>query len=176
MAAVGEERSRHAKEAGRSRPQNESPRRQLASRATRPSQALEWAVEALAKAGTLSIIGVYPQTARFFPIGMAMNKNLTVNMGNCPHRNYLPMLVDMVRNGAIDPTNVLKEEVEPMSSVIEAYKAFDQPQAGLDQGGTEAGRGGGVAITQPSEARARGKVPDPIPRLALRVGKDTLYR
>ena len=51
-----------------------------------------------------SIIGVYPQTARFFPIGMAMNKNLTVKMGNCPHRKYMPMLVDMVRNGTIDPT------------------------------------------------------------------------
>lgn len=34
-----------------------------------PSQALTWAVQALAKAGTLSIIGVYPLTHRFFPIG-----------------------------------------------------------------------------------------------------------
>ena len=47
-----------------------------------PSQALTWAVETLAKAGTLGIIGVYPQTDRFFPIGAAMNKNITINMGN----------------------------------------------------------------------------------------------
>jgi threonine dehydrogenase-like Zn-dependent dehydrogenase len=39
-----------------------------------PSQALIWAVEALAKAGTFSIVGVYPQSARYFPIGEAMNK------------------------------------------------------------------------------------------------------
>jgi threonine dehydrogenase-like Zn-dependent dehydrogenase len=32
---------------------------------------LSWAVEASAKAGTLSIIGVYPPTVRFFPIGIA---------------------------------------------------------------------------------------------------------
>lgn len=32
-----------------------------------PSQALQWAVEALAKAGTLSIIGVYPPTMNTFP-------------------------------------------------------------------------------------------------------------
>jgi threonine dehydrogenase-like Zn-dependent dehydrogenase len=44
---------------------------------------LKWAVEALAKAGTLSIIGVYPPTVRDFPIGEAMNKNLTIRMGNC---------------------------------------------------------------------------------------------
>lgn len=94
-----------------------------------PSQALWWAVQALAKAGTLSIIGVYPPSDRFFPIGLAMNKNLTMHMGNCPHRKYLPLLVEMVRNGTVDPTQVLTE-VEPLTSAIEAYKAFDQRQPG----------------------------------------------
>ncbi|MEX5695060.1 glutathione-dependent formaldehyde dehydrogenase, partial [Pseudomonas syringae] len=39
-----------------------------------PAQALQWAVEALAKAGTLSIIGVNPAGFDNFPIGTAMNK------------------------------------------------------------------------------------------------------
>ena len=43
-----------------------------------PSQALTWAVEAVAKAGTIGIIGVYPQTAKTYPIGQAMMKNLTI--------------------------------------------------------------------------------------------------
>ncbi|MGH8014232.1 MAG: alcohol dehydrogenase catalytic domain-containing protein, partial [Candidatus Binataceae bacterium] len=42
-----------------------------------PSQVLEWAVKALAKAGTLGVIGVYPENYQAFPIGAAMNKNLT---------------------------------------------------------------------------------------------------
>lgn len=94
-----------------------------------PSLALTWAVQALAKAGTLSIIGVYPLTHRFFPIGMAMNKNLTINMGNCNHRKYIPTLVDMVRSGEVDPKQVLTQ-VEPLTSVIDAYKAFDTRQPG----------------------------------------------
>jgi threonine dehydrogenase-like Zn-dependent dehydrogenase len=94
-----------------------------------PSLALTWAVQSLAKAGTISIIGVYPPTHRFFPIGMAMNKNLTVNMGNCNHRKYIPRLVEMVRTGAIEPTQILTQ-VEPLTSVIEAYKAFDRRQPG----------------------------------------------
>lgn len=94
-----------------------------------PSQALEWCVQALAKAGTLSIIGVYPPTHKFFPIGMAMNKNLTMNMGNCNHRKYIPILVDLVRNGTVDPTKVLTQ-VGPLVSVIDAYKAFDRRQPG----------------------------------------------
>jgi threonine dehydrogenase-like Zn-dependent dehydrogenase len=94
-----------------------------------PSQAWDWAVQALAKAGTLSIIGVYPPVIRFFPIGVAVNRNLTIKMGICNHRKYIPSLVDMVRSGTIDPTRVLTQ-VEPLTSVIEAYKAFDRRQSG----------------------------------------------
>lgn len=94
-----------------------------------PSLASTWAVQALAKAGTLAVIGVYPQTDRFFPIGMAMNKNLTINMGNCNHRKYVPELVAMVDAGAVDPLQVLSH-VEPMSDVIEAYRQFDQRKPG----------------------------------------------
>ena len=94
-----------------------------------PSQAVTWAVKALAKAGTLSIIGVYPPTHRFFPIGMAMNKNLTIKMGNCDHRKYLPMLVDLVESGTVHPEQILTQQ-EPLTNAIEAYKAFDQRQPG----------------------------------------------
>jgi threonine dehydrogenase-like Zn-dependent dehydrogenase len=94
-----------------------------------PSQALAWAVDSLAKAGTLSIIGVYSEDLESFPVGKAMNKNLTVNMGNCNHRTYIPKLVDMVRSGIIDPTEILTQK-EPLTSAIDAYKAFDERQPG----------------------------------------------
>ncbi|WP_337176202.1 zinc-dependent alcohol dehydrogenase [Paludisphaera sp.] len=94
-----------------------------------PSLALTWAVQALAKAGTLSIIGVYPESMTRFPIGDAMMKNLTVRMGNCPHRKYIPRLIDVVREGKVDPLKVLTE-VEPMTDVISAYKMFDKRKAG----------------------------------------------
>lgn len=94
-----------------------------------PSQALSWAVEVLAKAGTLSIIGSYPRTARFFPIGIALNKNIAINTGICNHHKYIPMLINMVRVGTIDPAQVLTQ-VEPLSSAIDAYKAFDERQSG----------------------------------------------
>ncbi|HEY6989903.1 MAG TPA: zinc-dependent alcohol dehydrogenase [Bryobacteraceae bacterium] len=94
-----------------------------------PSQVLEWAARALAKAGTLSIIGVYPPTMTSFPTGAAMNKNLTINMGNCNHRKYIPKLVSLVRNGTVDPQTILTQ-IEPIMDVIEAYKAFDKRQPG----------------------------------------------
>ena len=94
-----------------------------------PQQALEWEVEAVAKAGTIGIIGVYPPNVEQFPIGQAMNKNLTIKMGNCNHRRYIPELVTMVRSGAVDPSNVLTQ-VKEATAAIEAYQAFDRHENG----------------------------------------------
>ena len=93
-----------------------------------PSIVLTWGVEAVAKAGTISIIGVYGSMDSF-PIGNAMEKNLTLMMGNCNHRRYIPHLVELVRTGGLDPAEILTQR-EPMTSVIEAYKAFDKREPG----------------------------------------------
>ena len=91
--------------------------------------ALFWAVRSLAKAGTLSIVGVYSEKSRLFPIGEAMEKNLTIRMGNCHHRRYIPKLVELVRMGAVDPSEILSQR-EPLLSAIDAYRAFDERQPG----------------------------------------------
>jgi len=39
------------------------------------------------------------------------------------------MLIDMVRNGSLDPFAILTQQ-EPMIDVISAYKAFDTRQPG----------------------------------------------
>ncbi|MNP27329.1 hypothetical protein D3C76_1202300 [compost metagenome] len=60
---------------------------------------------------------------------MAMNKNLTIKMGNCNHHTIIPHLLELVRMGAVDPTKVLTQ-VEPLSDVVSAYKSFDKRQPG----------------------------------------------
>ncbi|ACH38193.1 formaldehyde dehydrogenase-related protein, glutathione-dependent [Citrifermentans bemidjiense Bem] len=94
-----------------------------------PSMTLVWAVQSLAKAGTLSIVGVYPQTVSLFPIGAAMNKNLTLKMGNCDHRRFIPKLMELVQGKALDPAKILTQKA-PFSNVIEAYQAFDLRKEG----------------------------------------------
>jgi threonine dehydrogenase-like Zn-dependent dehydrogenase len=94
-----------------------------------PSQVLRWGVECLAKAGTLSIIGVYPQTAEFFPIGMAMMKNLTIKAGNCNHKRYIPRLLELIRTGAIRPEKLVST-AKPMRDALSAYHAFDRHEPG----------------------------------------------
>lgn len=94
-----------------------------------PSQALEWEVDAICKAGTLSIVGVYPQSDRFFPIGKAMHKNLTINMGDCHHRKYIPICINLIESGMIDPAKIITQK-KPIASAIDAYKAFDKREEG----------------------------------------------
>jgi len=94
-----------------------------------PSIVFGWAVEALAKAGTLSIVGVYPDAAQTFPVGTAMNKNLTIRMGNCNHRKYIPRLIELVQSGAADPSKILTH-IAPLMNVLDAYKNFDTRQDG----------------------------------------------
>ena len=94
-----------------------------------PSLVLDWSLQSLAKAGTLSVVGVYPETFHFFPWGEAMNRNLTINAGNCPHRRYLPHLVELVTSGAVDPTAILSHKIS-FGSALEAYEKFDQREEG----------------------------------------------
>ena len=94
-----------------------------------PSEAARWAVEMVAKAGTVSLIGVYPPTVEHFPIGQAFMKNVSLNMGNCNHRRYLPMLLELVRSGAVSPTDFIAQR-HPMESAAEAFRTFERREPG----------------------------------------------
>jgi threonine dehydrogenase-like Zn-dependent dehydrogenase len=94
-----------------------------------PSQAARWAVAMAAKYGRIGIIGVYSPTAETYPIGEAMNKNLTIRLGNCDHHSVTPQLIDLVASGIFDPAALITES-EPIASAIEAYEAFDRREPG----------------------------------------------
>jgi threonine dehydrogenase-like Zn-dependent dehydrogenase len=94
-----------------------------------PSLAARWAIAAAAKAGTIGVIGVYPPKFDTFPFGEAMNRNLTIQAGNCNHRRYVPGLLNRVARGDVDPTRFITQHAEP-TSMVDAYKAFDQRHEG----------------------------------------------
>ena len=94
-----------------------------------PSQASQWAVQSAAKYGRVGIIGVYPPNLSSYPIGQAMNKNLTVRMGNCDHRSVTPPLIDLVATGLFDPAPFITQQ-EPLTDVVDAYLNFDRREEG----------------------------------------------
>ena len=94
-----------------------------------PGQVLMWAVEAVRKSGVVSIIGVYPQTAKFFPVGLAMQKCLSVRMANCSHAKYIPMCLKAIAETGFRPSQILSSK-QFLGSAIDCYKHFDKREPG----------------------------------------------
>lgn len=94
-----------------------------------PSQVLRWAIESVAKAGTVCLTGVYPETMMTYPVGKSMNKNITVKGGNCNHLKYAAKLLEMVRAGIINPARILTKH-QGLTDVMEAYRQFDTRNPG----------------------------------------------
>lgn len=108
-----------------------------------PSLAARWAVEMAAKAGTIGVIGLYPPQVQHYPFGAAFMKNLTLKMGNCHHRHYLPHLVSLVASGALDPSPLVTHW-SFTEDAIDAYGSFDRRETGWTKVALGMGGEGGV--------------------------------
>jgi threonine dehydrogenase-like Zn-dependent dehydrogenase len=85
--------------------------------------ALNAAIHATRKGGTVSIIGVYGPPWNLIDIGSAMNKGLTMRMGQCNVKRYLPHLLNLVRNGYIAPKELITHRFA-LEDAPEAYRMF----------------------------------------------------
>jgi threonine dehydrogenase-like Zn-dependent dehydrogenase len=85
--------------------------------------ALFWSVHAARRGGKISIVGVYGPPANMFPIGVAMNKNLTMRMGQCNVRRYMPHLLDLIREGIIDAKGIISHRL-PLEAAADGYAMF----------------------------------------------------
>jgi threonine dehydrogenase-like Zn-dependent dehydrogenase len=54
---------------------------------------------------------------------------LTLKAGNCNHRRCMPKMIELVRSGVIRPEEFLTQ-IEPITSAVEAYRAFDRHEIG----------------------------------------------
>jgi threonine dehydrogenase-like Zn-dependent dehydrogenase len=92
--------------------------------------ALTWALNAVRPGGTVSVIGVYgPPFNHFFPLGWAMNRNVSIRMGQANVLNYLDDLLGKTRRGEIDPSFVVTHEL-PLEEAPYGYEIFERKQDG----------------------------------------------
>jgi threonine dehydrogenase-like Zn-dependent dehydrogenase len=84
---------------------------------------LRQAIQACRKGGTLSIVGVYGGFVDKFPMGIAFAKGLTFRMGQMHAQKYVPMLVERVARGEIDPSVVVTHHMS-LDNAKEAYETF----------------------------------------------------
>jgi threonine dehydrogenase-like Zn-dependent dehydrogenase len=85
--------------------------------------AISWAIHTVRKGGTVVLIGVYGPPWNLVPMGTAMNKGLTLRMGQCNTRRYMPHLLEHIRAGRIDARRLISHRM-PLSDVAQAYDMF----------------------------------------------------
>ncbi|MFC0506881.1 zinc-dependent alcohol dehydrogenase [Micromonospora costi] len=87
------------------------------------------AIMACRKGGTVSIVGVYAGLVDKFPLGAAMNKALVLRMGQMHAQRYIPMLLDRIAVGEIDP-GYLATHPLPLEEGVRGYELFEKKRDG----------------------------------------------
>ncbi|MEW9052327.1 MAG: zinc-dependent alcohol dehydrogenase [Neobacillus sp.] len=82
------------------------------------------ASQAVRKAGTIQITGVYGGRYNAFPLGDLMNRNIDLKMGQAPVIPYMPFLYDLFARGEVDPSDVVTH-VLPLDQAKHGYEVFD---------------------------------------------------
>jgi threonine dehydrogenase-like Zn-dependent dehydrogenase len=81
------------------------------------------------KGGTVSVPGVYVGMVDKFPFGAAMNKGLTLRMGQTHMQRYMKPLLERIEKGEIDPSFVITHRIT-LEEAPKAYKTFRDKKDG----------------------------------------------
>ena len=84
--------------------------------------ALREAAMAVRKGGTLSILGVYGVIDKF-PLGVLMNKGITVRTAQQPGQRYMPRMLEHVQKGELDPSFLITHRM-PLEEAPRGYQMF----------------------------------------------------
>ncbi|MFF2456201.1 zinc-dependent alcohol dehydrogenase [Peribacillus simplex] len=86
--------------------------------------AIEIALNAVRKFGTIQLTGVYGSKYNMFPLGNLFERNINLKMGQAPVIHYMPKLFDEITDGKFDPTEIISHKV-PLEKASEAYQIFN---------------------------------------------------
>lgn len=103
--------------------------KQLTHMATDRGEALREAILAVRKGGTLSILGVYGLMDKF-PLGVIINKGLTVRTAQQHGQKYVPRLLEHTQKGELD-ASILATHHFPLEDSARGYDMFKHKQDGI---------------------------------------------
>jgi threonine dehydrogenase-like Zn-dependent dehydrogenase len=90
---------------------------------------LRQAIHCCRNFGTVSVVGVYGGFLDKLPMGSAINRGLTLRMAQTPVQRYLPMLLERIEKGDIDPSFVITHRAT-LDDGPELYKTFRDKEDG----------------------------------------------
>lgn len=91
--------------------------------------AIEMSSEAVRKCGTVVMIGVYGGRYNLFPLGNFFSRNVTLKMGQCPAQRYVEPILQLIREGKFDATDIITHRLR-LDEGVRGYEVFDKKQEG----------------------------------------------
>ncbi len=87
-------------------------------------QVLREAIYAVRKGGTVSVPGVYAGMVDKFPMGLVMNKGLTIKSGQTHMQKFMKPLLEKIAQSEIDPSYIITHRLNSLEDAPNAYKTF----------------------------------------------------
>jgi threonine dehydrogenase-like Zn-dependent dehydrogenase len=91
-------------------------------------EALREAIMACRKGGTIAMMGVYG-VMDLFPVGVIMNKGLTIKSGQQHGQKYVPRLIEHALKGELDPSYLITHRFS-LDDGARAYEMFNNKEDG----------------------------------------------
>ena len=85
--------------------------------------ALRECIMAVRNGGIVSVIGAYGGMIDKFPIGVVMNRGLTIKSSQTPVHRYMRPLLELIEGGKIDPSFVITHRL-PLADAAKGYDIF----------------------------------------------------
>ena len=89
--------------------------------------AFRMAAQMVRKCGTIQVTGVYGLNYNLFPFGDLFNRNITLKMGQAPVVHYMPELYRQIKQGEIDPTDIITHRI-PLADTENGYRIFNDKE------------------------------------------------
>jgi threonine dehydrogenase-like Zn-dependent dehydrogenase len=89
--------------------------------------ALRQAIMNCRNGGVVSVIGVYGGFVDKFPMGVVVNRSLTIRSGQCHVQRYLTRLLGHIERGEIDPSFVITHRL-PLQDAPRGFEMFLEKQ------------------------------------------------
>ena len=102
----------------------------------KPLVVLETLMKLAKKGAIIGIPGLFaptpadPEGRVSFPIGYAFTKELGFRMGQCNVKNYNRYLMQVIKDGRIDPSVIITHR-EPLDRAPQLYEQFDKREGGI---------------------------------------------
>jgi threonine dehydrogenase-like Zn-dependent dehydrogenase len=91
------------------------------------TKALQLAISAVRRGGSIGVLGVYGMPYDNFPLGQIFDKGIHLSFGQAPVHPFIDELIDWVKDGKIRLDDIITHRL-PLAEAPHAYEIFNNKE------------------------------------------------